>query len=136
MSRIRLEHAGADALWLLSEGNPGALTVLLEIQKQSRIIDADSLDPLLTILLFDTFGIYGSSIWVLHKDICEQNVARTIAVVRAAQLGLIPPRTVVEACRDEADPACRPTIRVETVVGALRTRLPRFDPDNLCGVPR
>jgi hypothetical protein len=34
-------------------------------------------------------GIYGPNVWVIFKDVCEQNHARMLAVLRATQLGML-----------------------------------------------
>jgi hypothetical protein len=35
------------------------------------------------IMLLDSLGIYGPNVWVIFKDVCEQNHARMLAVLRA-----------------------------------------------------
>jgi hypothetical protein len=39
-------------------------------------------------MLLDSLGIYGPNVWVIFKDVCEQNHARMLAVLRATQLML------------------------------------------------
>jgi hypothetical protein len=39
-------------------------------------------------MLLDSLGIYGPNVWVIFKDVCEQNHARMLAVLRATQLGI------------------------------------------------
>jgi hypothetical protein len=34
-------------------------------------------------MLLDSLGIYGPNVWVIFKDVCEQNHARMLAVLRA-----------------------------------------------------
>jgi hypothetical protein len=40
-------------------------------------------------MLLDSLGIYGPNVWVIFKDVCEQNHARMLAVLRATQLGML-----------------------------------------------
>jgi len=63
MATIALTDSPQDVFWKLSKGNPGALTVLLEITQ---------IEPPLSFiqtLRFDDLGIYGPRIWMLYKDI-------------------------------------------------------------------
>jgi hypothetical protein len=34
------------------------------------------------VMLLDSLGIYGPNVWVIFKDVCEQNHARMLAVLR------------------------------------------------------
>lgn len=88
--RIELNDTTLSATIKLAEGNPGACTVCASILKEGEVIDPDGVFGGLGILLMlDTFGIYGSRIWMLHKDVCGQDLVNTLAVLRACQLGYI-----------------------------------------------
>jgi hypothetical protein len=79
-----------DVMLKMSEGNPGAVTVLIELYDKTPEIDPMSaLDGLGAIMWLDTFGIYGSRIWMLYKDVCGQDIAKTNWMLRACQLGII-----------------------------------------------
>ena len=116
----------------LCEGNPGALGVLMRIWKEGQAIDPYT-DPLLLILMFDSFGIYGSDIWILYKDVCGQKLNKTIALIRAAQLGII----TAEKLRAEVNQrgsnrgtgATPQPLDVEGVCLLVKQRLPNFDLD-------
>jgi hypothetical protein len=74
----------------MAEGNPGAITVCLKMMREGRAIDPDSFAGGFTgVLAMDTYGIYGSRIWMLYKDVCGENLEATLAVLRACQLGLL-----------------------------------------------
>ena len=47
----------------MSEGNPGALTCMMEMLRTDPM-------ALLDILYFDSMGIYGSKIYMLWNDCC------------------------------------------------------------------
>jgi len=64
--RIHLYDKAEDAVLKLSDGNPGALIVLIDLLKQPS--------GLLRILRLDAFGIYGQWIWIAYKDICKGNI--------------------------------------------------------------
>jgi len=53
----------------MSEGNPGALSVLLQLME----LDADGAG-LMAILHLDDMNIRGSQIWIAYKDHCDQNI--------------------------------------------------------------
>ena len=79
-----------DIMIKMSEGNPGAVTVLMELYKETPETDPMSaLGGLGPIMWLDTFGIYGSRIWMLYKDVCGQDVEKTNWMIRAVQLGIM-----------------------------------------------
>ena len=51
----------------LSEGNPGAMTVLM------NVITKDPMN-MMKLLTLDTFGVFGSNIWCLYKDEAKQDI--------------------------------------------------------------
>ena len=87
-SRINLEMNQTDVIVALGEGNPGATVVCMEILQQTPDIDPQAaLGGLGHLLMLDTFQIYGSRIWMLYKDVCGQDLVKTLALLRACQLG-------------------------------------------------
>lgn len=89
-SRLRLEDDLLTMMTKMSEGNPGGLTVLMQLLKESPRIDPDAaMGPFAHILDLDSYGIYGSHIWILFKDICGQDITNTITVLRSVQMGLL-----------------------------------------------
>ncbi len=89
MSRIKLDMNTMDILIELGEGNPGALNVLTVLLKDSAEIDPDAaMGSLHALLDLDTKGIYGPSIWMLFKDVCDQNITTLLAMQRCDQLGI------------------------------------------------
>ena len=93
MGRVELDDSLLHALTKMSEGNPGALRVLLELMDTVPQIDPDSaLGGLLYVLRLDDLKLYGSAIWMLYKDVCGEDVAGMVALLRANQLGQLPSR--------------------------------------------
>lgn len=75
----------------MSEGNPGAAMVLQQILSSDESIDPDSaFGNLGSILTLDQCEVYGSKIWVLYKDICDQDIVKTRALLRCVQMGIAP----------------------------------------------
>ncbi len=89
--RIQLGMSVRDIVMTMCDGNPGGLRVMLDMTQHAEKIDPDSafghFSPLMQL---DTLGIYGSHIWILYKDCCGQSLVKTMAVLRAAQLGILP----------------------------------------------
>jgi hypothetical protein len=106
----------------MSEGNPGALNVCINLLKEGERIDPDSmLGGIGPILALDSLGIYGSRIWILYKYICNQSLVLTIAVLRAVQLGFLKEetlKTAIEPHGREIEPL--------TLYNQVKERLPRF----------
>jgi hypothetical protein len=88
MGRIQLEDSVTSAIVKMCDGNPGGLTVLMELIKQVPQIDPECfMGGLNYILSLDDLGLYGSRIWMLFKDVCGQEVAGVVVLFRANQLG-------------------------------------------------
>jgi hypothetical protein len=79
-----------DIVVKMSEGNPGAISVMVQLIESSPIVDPQALmGGLGSLLSLDTLNIYGSRIWMLYKDVCGQDIAKTIGLLRAWQLGIV-----------------------------------------------
>ena len=89
-SRIELTDTPISAMLKMVDGNPGAITVLTQLFKETPKIDPDdAFGGLSPILHLDDMGVYGPRIWMLYKDACGQDVKKMITVLRANQLGFI-----------------------------------------------
>lgn len=86
--RIKLEMTVKEAIVAMADGNPGAISVMAGILKEGPIIDPDC-ESFFHILGLDSLGIYGSQIWVLFKDLCEQSYLNLLTVLRANQCGIL-----------------------------------------------
>ena len=135
MERINLQDSNVSAIHKMAEGNHGAARALIEIWSNCPSIDPiNGLGGLGPILMLDTLGIYADQIWVLFSDICDRNVARTIAVIRAAQLGHIDGNLLKKACNRQ-DYRGRDMIAVEDLYEKVKIDVPGFDPENIAGFP-
>lgn len=89
-SRIELTDTTQSAIVKMAEGNPGALSALVDIVNTTPHVDPDNLfGGIGVIMSLDTLRIYGPRIWMLYKDVCKQNANRAIGLLRANQLGLL-----------------------------------------------
>lgn len=119
--RIDIHDSVIDVIHKLSEGNPGAVTVLARWLKEGRAIDPDAMSPLLQMCSLDDLDIVGSQIWVLYKDVCDQDMRRFLSLLRAHQLGFLLTRELQAAARGE-----KPFPAVGALITAVEDRLPKF----------
>lgn len=125
--RIQLKDTPLDMFVKMSDGNPGALNVLMDLFKIESSIDPDSaLGGIGSILSLDSYGIYGSDIYILHNDICDRNISKMVAVLRAVQLGFFSAHKLREACSKQ-DRSGKETVPVETLYNMVKERLPNFN---------
>lgn len=129
MSRIQLTMSGVDAMTAMVEGNPGAITALIEIGKAAPAVDPQSaLGAWGPMMMLDSWGIYGSDIWLLYNDIANRDAATTIMLIRACQLGIMPHTELLQAIA-----GCRrggggiPPGRIDQLREAVKQQLPQFD---------
>ncbi|MFA5558174.1 MAG: hypothetical protein WDA59_01760 [Methanofastidiosum sp.] len=90
MPRVTLQDNFMDVMYKMSEGNPGAVSVLMQLYKEVPNIDPQNImGGIGAILDLDTLGVYGPRIWMLYKDVCGEDIAKTNWMLRAWQLGII-----------------------------------------------
>jgi hypothetical protein len=127
MSRIELTDSIMDMAIKMSEGNPGAINAMMELYINNEKIDPqDAFGPFGKLLLLDTFGIYGTDIYVLWSDICDREVVKMIAVLRACQLGILSPAILKDASSRQ-DYSGKNMISVEDLYFKVKEELPEFD---------
>ena len=103
-TRITLEDTEMSAVMKLSEGNPGALNVCIRLLKESGSIDTDDfLGGLGTLLSLYTENVYGPNIWMLYKDVCNESLWKTVAVLRSCQLGFLSNSALHHAINNRGD---------------------------------
>lgn len=101
MAKIKLTDTASDVIIKMGGGNPGALSVCVELMHEGPKIDPDAkaLAPVSALLMLDTLEIYESHIYILYNDYCKRSLAHLIALTRAAQLGLIPYKELENASK-------------------------------------
>jgi hypothetical protein len=121
-SVITLEDTTMDMIKKMSMGNPGAITVICQILKDGALIDPDdAFGGLGTILHMDTWGIRGPKIWMLYKDVCGQDLVKTIGMTRAVQLGFLPSEILENGINNYGR-----GIDVDEYLKKVKEQLPRF----------
>lgn len=127
--RIQLNDTIMDIAMKLSDGNPGAIHVILEIVRE-----ADSIDPDLVLgyvgylMMLDTNRCYGSDIWIFYNDICHQNISTMLALQRACQLGLIDKKIVSNVIQavHAGNPSKLTPLEISEYISSVKKRLPAF----------
>lgn len=121
-TRIELEDNTMSAIMKLSNGNPGAMQVCIDILNESGNIDTDTfLGGFGTLLSLDTENVYGTEIWMLYKDVCKEKLYRMVAVLRACQLGIISNSALHHAINNRGE-----GINVDELVVKVTEKLPGF----------
>lgn len=84
-TRLTINDSFTDIIIKLSEGNPGAVSVVTEMMRKD---DWDNDAPGFTkILLLDSMGIYGDKIWMLYNDCCDRDLDQMNIVLCNWQMG-------------------------------------------------
>lgn len=122
MSRVTSTDSIQETLIKIVEGNPGALTVCMSMLKHGDEIDPDCGASLIPILCLDDMSIYGSRIWMLYKDICQMNLAHTLGLLRARQLGFVSEAELTYAIDNMGQ-----GLQLDTALEQVSERLPRFN---------
>jgi hypothetical protein len=90
MTRLTLEMNAVEMIIVLSEGNPGAVTVMSRLFQEAPSIDPQAaLGGYGYLFDLDALSIYGPRIWMLYKDVCKEDLLSMVALLRANQLGFL-----------------------------------------------
>ena len=79
-TRITANMSMEEMLITMSEGNPGALTCMMQMMNSDPM-------ALLDILLFDSMGIYGSKIYMVWNDCCGRDMKKFKETIQAFREG-------------------------------------------------
>ena len=126
MARIEWQDTAEDIIMKMSDMNPGAISVLVNILQKTERIDPDNaMGGLGVIMMLDNNGIYGDDIFVLYCDICNSDTAKMIAVLRAVQLGFFSGNTLRDAASRQ-DRSGRKMVPVDELCSKVKEELPDF----------
>lgn len=121
--RITLRDNAMSSIMKLAEGNPGAIRVCTELLLKSKAINPDAaLGEVANLLGLDTLGIYGSRIWMLYKDVCKEDIAKVVGVLRANQLGFMTKAELGHAIDNYGE-----GIDIDSLLSKVKERLPNFN---------
>ncbi len=120
--RIQLTDTVLSAVKKMAGGNPGAITVLMIMIKEVPTIDPQALmGGMGVVMSLDTEDIYEERIWMLYKDVCGQSIVKTLACLRASQLGFISTTQLDQAIDGMGD------LDVDDLLVKVKKRLDGFD---------
>ncbi len=83
MTKIKITDSVRDIMVKMSEGNPGALTVLILPIKE------DEMNLVTRILALDTMNLYGSKLYMLWNDCCDRDLQKVKNIIDAWKSGKI-----------------------------------------------
>ena len=102
MTKITLNDSMMGATMKICDGNPGAMQALMSLQTEVINIDPKgSIGGFAPMLLLDTFGIYGSDIYILFNDKCNSEPDTMWALLKATQMGIIKQSKLKEMAADQ-----------------------------------
>lgn len=77
-NRIKLTDTILDAVLKMSEGNPGAATVLAHLTQKGL--------GAMQMCKLDDYGIYGARIWMCYKDLCGGDIDTLYTLLKENKL--------------------------------------------------
>lgn len=111
-----------DVILLLCDGNPGAVTAMMDLVKNAETIDPDSaFGAFAPLLSLDSLDCYGSNIWRFYKNVCNHDAHKMLAVTRAIQLGITSDADVWRAINGD-----RTALDIPSILSQVKERLPAF----------
>jgi hypothetical protein len=111
-----------DCIIKMSEGAIGAMNVCMQLLDKGGTIDPDAWAGGFGNLLFlDALNIYGTRIWMLFKDVCGQDLVKTVAMLRAYQCGYVTRGQLDHAIDNHGE-----GIVVDALLAQVKERLPNF----------
>ena len=110
------------SIFVLSQGNPGAAAVIVQMIAKAVKIDPQAwgkeLHPLME---FDNFNLRGTEIHAFLKYTCNHSMVTAFAMFRAVQLGITRRDDLLDAIRDR-----KPIANCESVVKQVKAQLASF----------
>ena len=119
--KIELTDNLVEAVYKLTEGNPGATRVCAELMMNTEDYDVDAPHGFLKLMSLETLEIYGSRIWMLYKDVCKENIMFVVVLLRAWQLGILSKNVINNAIDNYGN-----GIDLAVIVEKVRKQLPNF----------
>lgn len=135
MTRIDLEDTAMSAVMKMAEGNPGAAMAMMEIIEKHEDIDPQAaFGGFGTIMLLDTWGVYGTDIYVLFNDKCDRSVRKMLILIRATQLGIYPQSELTKLANDQSRQINLTQEEWESLDMAVCEQLDKFAKSELMGI--
>jgi hypothetical protein len=104
MTRIVGTDNAMNMIAKMSDGNPGALGVLMGVVSKGKEIDPmDFMNGMGAILNLDTLGVYGTGIYILCSDQCGGDIREFMMLLRANQMGFVSDERMKAVAADQTD---------------------------------
>ena len=81
MARFELTMSVEDVLMKMADGNPGALSCLIEF------MNADPISALNSMMILDDLDIYGTKVYILWNDCCGRDINKFKETIKRFWLG-------------------------------------------------
>lgn len=117
------------AVTKISGGHAGAATVLAEIVLQCRLIDPNVDHPFAVLMQLDRLRITGGHLWNLYSAVCDCNLTKMLALLRAVSMYLVKPaalRATITRKMGGVTPPWANPIDVERTFALVKAEYPRF----------
>lgn len=127
--RITLKDTSRDILVKMADGNPGAISAMMEMIKHGESIDPQGfMGGLGAILSLDTLGIYGTEIYILWNDQCHRDTRELLMLLRANQLGFVTDSEIKGVAEDQMRQVMFSQERMDELDKKVCERLTTFQP--------
>jgi len=127
-TKIEVEKNLQDMVSKMSDGNPGAINVMMGTILLTMRIDPDSVfGPITALISLDSYHIYGSSIYVLANDQCDGNIHKLLILLRATQMGLFDDIRLQTLAADQSRSDKITDEEWNSMISGLQKDLPNFD---------
>lgn len=94
MSRLNINMTIAENIINFTDGNPGAIATICELQKAVG-------DKFATFLItLDCMELYGSKIYMLWNDCCKRDISKVIEVLNCFEKGIIKQKDIDERIKN------------------------------------
>lgn len=117
-----LNMTAVDVIVALADGNPGAVSVMMQMLKEGERIDPDNaMGGFGNLLSLDSLDCYGPRIWMFYKDVCGQSLHAMLGLMRAYQLGFLSQDKLNAAIDGD-----RASVDVPALLAKVKERPPAF----------
>jgi len=86
----------------LCQNNPGCIRSLVELAEYYDSIKNPHIEVLGLLHLLDEFEIYGTDIYILWNDKCNQDIKKFILLIRATQFNIVTLKNLKRMAEDQS----------------------------------
>ena len=121
------KHNIIQCITMLAKGNPGACTCLCKLLEYTFHDHCElPVHGVNVLRLLDKYGIYGTDIYVLWNDICDEDYFKVLELLSAVEIGFLDSATLCDACSRQ-DYSGKNLIDVDQIVHDVKSVLPYFN---------